>query len=261
MSRKQINKGMRGNDNFFYDLRMGSNPAIYDKLHNGVRVIINYCHSEKANPRIKNDGFWRFSFVPSPFNIGDEEYVVDTTDIGSWKEYECVLRQKFNAVKLVPVYMTGDMGNILTTKRPASFWDSSQLGYAFLTEEDVVQIVDTYSARCFHKVCKFFLNSELIRYECYLNGDSYSLLIDDLRVEKSLLYKEGYLGCDFIINGIADDLPPQFVEDVFESIPEFFAISLMDEDLFDEESPFGFSDFSDPLRVGGMGVKSNHKNM
>lgn len=110
-------------------------------------------------------------------------------------------------------------------------------------------------------MCKFFLNSELIRYECYLNGDSYSLLIDDLRVEKNLLYKEGYLGCDFIINGIVDDLPPQFMEDVFESIPEFFAISLMDEDLFDEEQPFGFSDFSDPLRVGGMGVKSNHKNM
>lgn len=199
--------------------------------------------------------------MPSPFNIGDEEYVVDTTDIGSWKEYECVLRQKFNAVKLVPVYMTGDMGIILTTKRLASFWDSSQLGYAFLTEEDVAQIVDTYSARYFHKVCKFFLNSVLIRYECYLNGDSYSLLIDDLRAEKNLSYKEGYLGCDFIINGIVDDLPPQFVEDVFESIPEFFAISLMDEDLFDEEQPFGFSDFSDPLRVGGMGVKPNHKNM
>lgn len=257
MSRKQINKGMRGNDNFFYDLRTGRNPAIYDKLHNGVRVIINYCHSEKANPRIKNDGFWRFSFVPSPFNIGDEEYVVDTTDIGSWKEYECVLRQKFNAVKLVPVYMTGDMGKILTTKRPASFWDSLQLGYAFLTEEDVAQIVDTYSARYFLKVCKFFLNSELIRYECYLNGDSYSLLIDDLRVGKNLLYNEGYLGCDFIINGIVDDLPPQFVEDVFESIPEFFAISLMDEDLFDEDQPFGFSDFSDPLRVGGVDIKSN----
>ncbi|WP_288764974.1 hypothetical protein [uncultured Porphyromonas sp.] len=261
MSRKQINKGMRGNDNFFYDLRTGNNPAIYDKLHNGVRVIINYCYSEKVNPRIKNDGFWKFSFVPSPFNIGDEEYEINTSDIGSWNEYECVLRQKFNAVKLVPVYMTGDMGRILTTKKPASFWDSSQIGFAFLTEEDVLQMVDTYSARYFHKVCKFFLNSELIRYECYLNGDSYSLLIDDLRAGKNLLYKEGYLGCDFIINGIADDLPEQFVEDVFESIPEFFVISLMDEDLFDEEPPFGFSDFSDPLRVGGMGVKSNHKNV
>ncbi|BDE81950.1 hypothetical protein [Porphyromonas somerae] len=261
MGRKQRNKGRRGNDNFFYDLRTGSNPAIYDKLNNGVRVIINYCHSEKANPRTKSDGFWKFSFLTSLFNLGDEEYVVDTTDIGSWKEYECVLRQKFNAVKLVPVYMTGDMGKILSTKRAASFWDSSQLGYAFLTEEDVVKLVDTYSARRFHEVCKFFLNSDLIRYECYLNGDAYSLLVDDLRGEKNLLYKEGYLGCDFIINGIVDDLPPQFVEDVFESIPEFFAISLMDEDLFDEEQPFGFSDFSDPLRVGGMGVKSNHKNM
>lgn len=261
MGRKQRNKGRRGNDNFFYDLRIGSNPAIYDKLNNGVRVIINYCHSEKANPRTKSDGFWKFSFLTSLFNLGDDEYVVDTTDIGSWKEYECVLCQKFNAVKLVPVYMTGDMGKILSTKRAASFWDSSQLGYAFLTEEDVVKLVDTYSARRFHEVCKFFLNSDLIRYECYLNGDAYSLLVDDLRGEKNLLYKEGYLGCDFIINGIVDDLPPQFVEDVFESIPEFFAISLMDEDPFDEESPFGFSDFSDPLRVGGMGVKSNHKNM
>lgn len=257
MSGKQRNKGRRGDDNFFYDLRTGSNPAIYDKLHNGVRVIINYCHSENVNPRIKNDGFWKFSFLTSLLNLGDVEYVVDTTDIGSWKEYECVLRQKFNAVKLVPVYMTGDMGNILTTKRPASFWDSSKLGYAFLTEEDVAQIVDTYSARYLHKVCKFFLNSELIRYECYLNGDSYSLLIDDLRVEKSLLYKEGYLGCDFIINGIVDDLPPQFVEDVFESIPEFFAISLMDEELFSEESPFGCADDRDPLRVGGMSTKYN----
>lgn len=261
MSGKQRNKGGRDNDNFFYDLRTGSNPAIYDKLHNGVRVIINYCHSEKANPRTKNDGFWRFSFVPSPFNIGDEEYVVDTSDIGSWKEYECVLRQKFNAVKLVPVYMTGDMGRILTTKRPASFWDSSQLGYAFLTEEDVAQIVDTYSARYFHKVCKSFLNSELIRYECYLNGDTYSLLIDDLRCEKNLLYKEGYLGCDFIINGIADDLPDHFVEDVFKSIPEFFAISLMDEEFFDEEFPFSSTTNRGPLRIGGNRAKLNHKKI
>ena len=257
MSGKQKNKGGRGeNDNFFYDLRTGSNPAIYDKLHNGVRVIINYCHSENVNPRIKNDGFWKFSFLTSLLNLGDEEYVVDTTDIGSWKEYECVLRQKFNAVKLVPVYMTGDMGNILTTKRLVSFWDSSKLGYAFLTEEDVAQIVDTYSARYFRKVCKFFLNSELIRYECYLNGDSYSLLIDDLRVGKNLLYKEGYLGCDFIINGIVDDLPPQFVEDVFESIPEFFAISLMDEESLDEDFPFGSATNRDPLRVGGNRCKA-----
>lgn len=31
----------------------------------------------------------------------------------------------------------------------------------------------------------------------------------------------------------------------------------MDEDLFDEEPPFGCADDRGPLRVGGMGSKSN----
>lgn len=258
MSGKQRNKGKRGgNDNFFYDLRTGSNLAIYDKLHNGVRVIINYCHSENANPRIKNNGFWKFSFKTSLFNLGDEEYEIDTTGIGSWKEYECLLRRKFNAVKLVPVYMSGESDVILSTKMPDSCWDCSQIGFAFLTDQDVMKISDIYSARYFHKACRFLLDVDLMRYECYLNGDAYSLFVDDLRAEKNLLCKEGYLGCDFVINGIADDLPEEFVEDVIKSIPEFFAVSFMTEETSQEDSLFSLSYDIDPVRVGDIGSESN----
>lgn len=66
------------------------------------------------------------------------------------------------------------------------------------------------------------LKDELSVYEGYLNGETYSIRVENVNTGKMIDVLGGLYGTDFVANGLYYALPEEFVEDVRKSLPMYF---------------------------------------
>lgn len=203
----------------FYDLE-SSSDALYDKVHNGVRLTIDQ-DSFAESPR-EWDNSWSLSCSHRKYDLGDEDCRLNVGDYNSWEEYGEALREKYDIVELVPLFMLDHSSLSLSIVDFNDRWDSGQIGFAFLTAENQKALVRAYGLTDLHEASLKVLKQELEVYQEYLNGESYSIMVDDMNTGEMIDSIGGFYGTDFSANGLDDYIPEEFVEDVYKSLPMYF---------------------------------------
>lgn len=203
----------------FYDLE-SSSDALYDKVHNGARLTID--HDSFAESPREWDNSWSLSCSHRKYDLGDEDCRLNVGDYNSWEEYGEALREKYDIVELVPLYMLDHSNLALSIVDFNDRWDSGQIGFAFLTAKNQNDIANTYERSDLHELSLDLLKDELSVYEGYLNGETYSIRVENVNTGEMIDNIGGFYGTDFSANGLDDNIPEEFVEDVHKSLPMYF---------------------------------------
>lgn len=203
----------------FYDLE-GSRDVLYDKIHNGQRLTIGY-DSIAESPR-EWENSWSLSCSHRKYDLGDEDCRLNVRDYDSWEEYGEALREEYDIVEMVPLYMTDHSHLALSIVDPNDRWDSGQIGFAFLTAENQKHLADTYGITDLHEASLEVLKQELEVYEGYLNGESYSMMVEDVNTGETIDSFGEFYGTDFVANMLVAFIPEGFAEDVFKALPMYF---------------------------------------
>lgn len=217
----------------FYDLEV-NRDALYDKIHNGERLTIGY-DSTTASPRDWSNS-WNLSCSHKRYDLGDEDCRLNVGDYDSWEEYGEVLREEYDIVEMVPLYMTDHSYLALSIVNPNDRWDSGQIGYAFLTAENQKDLAGAYGITDLHEASLEVLKQELEVYEGYLNGEAYSIRVENVNTGEMIDSIGGFYGTDFVANGLYREIPEEFVEDVRKSLPMYFSPLEKDQSKFFEQS-------------------------
>ena len=203
----------------FYDLE-SSSDALYDKVHNGVRLTIG--HDSFAESPREWDNSWSLSCSHRMYDLGDEDCRLNVRDYDSWEEYGKALREEYDIVEMVPLYMTDHSYLALSIVDPNDRWDSGQIGFAFLTAENQKDHAGAYGITDLHEASLEVLKQELKVYEGYLNGETYSIRVENVNTGEMIDSIGGFYGTDFSANGLDDNIPEEFVDDVHKSLPMYF---------------------------------------
>lgn len=203
----------------FYDLEFNGDE-LYDKIHNGKRLTIGY-DSTAESPR-GWDNSWNLSCSHEGYDLGDEDCRLNVRDYDSWEEYGEALRAEFDIVEMVPLYMLDHSNLALSIVDFNDRWDSGQIGFAFLTAEKLKDIANTYERSDLHELALDLLKDELSVYEGYLNGETYSIRLENVDTGEIIDSVGGFYGTDFDTNGLYREIPEEFVDDVCKSLPMYF---------------------------------------
>lgn len=204
----------------FYDLE-SNRDALYDKIHNGERLTIGY-DSTAESPRDWDNNNWSLSCFHKKYDLGDEDCRLNIKDYDSWDEYGEALREEYDIVEMVPLYLLDHSHLSLSIVDFNDRWDSGQIGFAFLTAENQKDIAKTCERSDLHELSLDLLKDELSVYEGYLNGETYFVRVENVNTGKMIDVLGGLYGTDFVANGLYYALPEEFVEDVRKSLPMYF---------------------------------------
>jgi hypothetical protein len=134
------------------------------------------------------------------YNLGDVQPKIDPM------EYQEALPA--NSL-IVPVYMFDHGSVALSTKDFGDRWDSGQVGIYHLSPERIAEEygVDTPENRA---LALDGIKAEISKYSDYLNGNCWGYEIEDADGNHVDSYW-GFIGSDVLENGLADNLPSQYL--------------------------------------------------
>lgn len=160
---------------------------LFNESKDGYTVCIEYCPLNVEFFKCKNFHF-RYALHHRTMEMGQWEFSLDQYDYNNWKEYKEALEKVFDVAYIFPVYML-DHSSITFSSRPFSNqWDSGQVGWAYLTQEDIPDICDEYNVEQISDIfARDVLEKELKYYTNYWNGQVFSMIISIQKDNESVL--------------------------------------------------------------------------
>lgn len=148
----------------------------------------------------------------SRYNLGDN-HNYDKTDVLSWKELERLIQREEDVCVMDPLYMYDHSGQTISTSPFSCSWDSGQVGFVYITKEDIRK---TYNVKRISKKTKQLawkaLANEVKIYDDYIRGSVYWFSVGD-EEENQLDSCCGFYGDDFIVNGMFDTVCESLTEE------------------------------------------------
>ena len=183
---------------------------IYCETKNGITVKINECSFESMPSNFFEEypTWFRYALHHGRYDLGQYENSLDQYAYSNWEEYKKALIDIYAPVFIFPVYMLDHSGLAFSITPLNNKWDSGQLGWAYLTEDDVLDIAEITDEPVTKDSAKELLIKELSAYEAYYNGIAYSLEVGDKNGEICPFML--FFGDDFETNGIVDMIPEEF---------------------------------------------------
>lgn len=140
-------------------------------------LTVKYIQDEDAlNPRKEFDNFGTMACFHRHYTLGDKDNcnIDDLKALVGGKDYISL-----------PLYLYDHSGLTISTSPFSCSWDSGQVGYIFVSKEDVKK---EYSCkRISPKILKkvyALLESEVQTYDAYLTGEVYGYVIEDENGER-----------------------------------------------------------------------------
>ena len=137
-------------------------PVETIKTKNYIADIYYDTHAE--SPREINDNLGTLIAFHSRFDLSDNDY---------WQKEELINHVEQNDVLALPVYFYEHGGISLSTSEFSCKWDSGQVGYIFVSYEDIIKEYGKLDIQTAIKVLK----GEVEEYSQYVNGEVYGYLI------------------------------------------------------------------------------------
>lgn len=131
------------------------------------------------NPRLFQDCLTKMVCFYGRHSIGDE-HNYRQSDYRSWSELEKGIRKNEKVVLIQPLFMYKHGGITISTKPFNCHFDSGQIGFIYITREQVNSLMGykVISTKRKEQLLKNLL-AELEEYDAYLRGDCYYYKIMD----------------------------------------------------------------------------------
>jgi hypothetical protein len=136
---------------------------------------------EGAESPRNDDNFGTMVCFHNRYTLGDKTDI-SKDDFNSWEELEEYLRKEKKAVIILPLYLHDHSGLSMSVKDFNDHWDSGQVGYTYVTKEQLAKeskAMDKAWMEKYHKgktkleIAKEILKGEVETYDQYLKGDVY----------------------------------------------------------------------------------------
>lgn len=119
----------------------------------------------------------------------------------------------------LPLYLYDHSGITMSTKPFSCHWDSGQVGWIYVSKEDVVKEYGDFSEATQAKVLRY-LQGEVETYDQYLMGDIYGFVLEGPVCDKcesdgsreDIESCWGFYGDDPLTNGMSDSFSDEHVE-------------------------------------------------
>jgi len=145
---------------------------IHEEKYRG-HVIRIYQDTTPGNPRTEWDNLGHMVCNHRRYNLGDEERSkqVRWDEFDSWAAIEKTLRWA-GAVVILPLYLYDHSGITMRCTPFSCGWDSGQVGFIFVTEEDIKKEYGKVTKENI-ATAKRVLEGEVKSYDDYLTGNVY----------------------------------------------------------------------------------------
>jgi hypothetical protein len=136
------------------------------------------------------------------YNFGDEvDFASD--DFGNWSEMQEHIINNLKAAVCLPIYMYDHSGITINTQGFACPWDSGQVGFIYVTADDLKAEGIT------EEEGKQILEQEVWTMDTYITGNVYGFhLIKDGETKDSC---SGFYGENTSSNGMLDHIPTELI--------------------------------------------------
>jgi len=120
----------------------------------------------------------------------------DLSDNDNWDKEELISYVEQDDVLALPIYMYEHSGIALSTSAFSCKWDSGQIGYIFVSYEDIIKEYGRLDIENATKVLEY----EVKEYSQYVNGECYGYIIyeKDKDFQDHLESCFGFIGYDYI---------------------------------------------------------------
>lgn len=158
--------------------------AVFNVENLRVRVVSD---EDPHNPRIDYENIARFALSHRRYDLGDSArtlgFTFRPTDFDGWDEVESWLVEEQKPLIILPVSMH-DHGGISLSLGVSRGWDSGQVGFAYVTREDmergwgkecVAAMTDEERLERARKC----IEGDLECYSAYLEGDVWGFIIEE----------------------------------------------------------------------------------
>lgn len=126
--------------------------------------------SDPMNPR-EWDNLCHIWCWHQRYDLGDKHAPIGVS-IDGWGAIEDCLDEGEGAVAIIPLYLYDHSGLVLSTRPFSCPWDSGQVGFAFVTGDDIVGEYGEFTDEALASAKKV-LEAEVQTYCDYINGDAY----------------------------------------------------------------------------------------
>jgi hypothetical protein len=163
-----------------------------------------------VNPR-EDSNIGKMVCFHKRYNLGDDTDL-KTNYFESWDELKYHILKTEDVACIKPLYLYEHSGITISTTPFSCRWDSGQIGFIYCTKEDVEQ------NEISEENCHDLLESEVLFYDKYLQGDVYSYTL--YKVETCSLGHEhlelidsmgGFYGDNIAINGMLENIPNNLI--------------------------------------------------
>lgn len=153
------------------------NTPIETIRHNQYNIKI-YQDIEPVNPREEFDNFDNMFCFHKRYDFGDK-HDYKWENFNSWDEFKKQLHTDFNIVDILPIYMYDHSGQTISTTPFSCRWDSGQIGFIFVTKEQVKETFNATITKKLRETIRNNLLSSIKTYDQYLTGDIYGYVIEN----------------------------------------------------------------------------------
>lgn len=131
------------------------------------------------NPRTEFDNLGHMICFHKRYNLGDKTDL-KSSDFTSWDDLEKHLIKKQKACIILPIFMFDHSGITISTHPFNDRWDSGQIGYIYVTKEDIKKEYGTDKITPeLREIINRVLNGEVSEYDQYLTGEVYGYQPED----------------------------------------------------------------------------------
>lgn len=145
----------------------------------GDNTVKIYYDDDPTNPRTDYDHLWHFWLTHRRYNLGDDgvdpppvDDPYSTDDVLRWARRE---RGEAHAI-----YMYDHSGLTISLTPYSCPWDSGQVGWAYLTREEILkEYGGKVVTRRNRQLALELLQHEIDEYDSYLRGEVYGFVVED----------------------------------------------------------------------------------
>ena len=166
-------------------------------IKENLKFEVNHINDTYMDPR-QDFNLGTMFCLHKKYNIGDK-HNYSGNDFSSWKEVKKFLKEEEEAIIILPLFAY-DHGlfSLSTTPFNCNF-DSGQVGYIYVTEEDVLKEYGLLTKKIKNKV-KNLLEEEVKIYNFYLTGETYNVTVYQDSEEIDCFNVYGYEEIENFIN-------------------------------------------------------------
>lgn len=190
--------------------------------NNNVYLKI-WLDSSDCNPRNWSNSTIMYCFSEK-YNLGDEHNYKEE-DFESWEDFKKQLMKDQDIIMIKPVYLYDHGGITIKTTPFSCRWDSSQVGYVFITKDSINSIYGN-NVKLTDEDLNNLIEAYIHEYDCYIRGKVYGYsIIERVKCECCGSEKEeiidscgGFIGeFDEVIECIKDSISDEY-KYLFEDI-------------------------------------------